>query len=356
MYISELAPPKWRGRLVACYQLSIVLGILAAYLSNLLIVHYAQANPGAFGGAGVLHLVFVGEVWRGMFGAEMLPALLFFLLLFFVPESPRWLVKSGAVEAGLDKLARISGADTARRELAEIRESLAREEGSLAELFRPGLRLALLVGVMLSVFGQLSGVNIVVYYGPKILAAAGFAEVATLLGQVGFGLINLIFTILAMLFIDRLGRRPLLIGGMAVVSVSLAVIGGLFLSGGAESALGEGAAVSRATGIWIGVMICIYIAAIAFSICAVIWVLTPEIFPNRVRGRAASLCTFANWSTNAFSAFAFPWYVASFGMHTGFFTSAAICLVATVFFWKFVPETMGRSLEEIERLWQARRH
>jgi SP family arabinose:H+ symporter-like MFS transporter len=213
--------------------------------------------------------------------------------------------------------------------------------------------MALLVGVMLSVFGQLSGVNIVVYYGPRILAAAGFAEVATLLGQVGFGLINLIFTILAMVFIDRLGRRPLLIGGMAVVTVSVAIIGALFLATGSGAALGEADAIPRATGIWIGVMICIYIAAIAFSICAVIWVITPEIFPNRVRGRAASLCTFANWSTNAFSAFAFPWYVATFGMHAGFFTSAAICLVATAFFWKFVPETKGRSLEDIECLWQT---
>lgn len=354
MYISELAPPKWRGRLVACYQLSIVLGILAAYLSNLWILQHAQGKPGAFGGGGVLHWVFVGEVWRGMFGAEMLPALLFFLLLFLVPESPRWLIKSGNVADGLDKLTRISGAETARRELQEIQQSLAHDKGSLAELLRPGLRMALLVGVMLSVFGQLSGVNIVVYYGPKILAAAGFAEAATLLGQVGFGLINLVFTVLAMWFIDRLGRRPLLIGGMAVVTLTLAAIGALFLSGGAEAALGEGAAISRATGIWIGVMICIYIAAIAFSICAVIWVLTPEIFPNRVRGRAASLCTFANWSTNAFSAFAFPWYVATFGMHTGFFTSAGICLAATLFFWKFVPETMGRSLEEIEGLWQTR--
>jgi SP family arabinose:H+ symporter-like MFS transporter len=353
MYISELAPPKWRGRLVACYQLSIVLGILAAYLSNLWILHHAGANPGAFGGAGLLHRVFVGEVWRGMFGAEMLPALMFFVLLFFVPESPRWLIKSGAVDEGLDKLIRISGAETARRELAEIQHSLANEEGTLAELFRPGLRMALLVGVMLSVFGQLSGVNIVVYYGPRILAAAGFAEVATLLGQVGFGLINLIFTILAMVFIDRLGRRPLLIGGMAVVTVSVAIIGALFLATGSGAALGEADAIPRATGIWIGVMICIYIAAIAFSICAVIWVITPEIFPNRVRGRAASLCTFANWSTNAFSAFAFPWYVATFGMHAGFFTSAAICLVATAFFWKFVPETKGRSLEDIECLWQT---
>jgi SP family arabinose:H+ symporter-like MFS transporter len=316
-------------------------------------MQYAQSNPGAFGGGGVLHMIFIGEVWRGMFGAEMLPALLFFMLLFFVPESPRWLIKSGAVEAGFNQLTRISGAETARRELAEIQYSLAREEGTLAELFRPGLRLALLVGVMLSVFGQLSGVNIVVYYGPKILGAAGFTEVATLLGQVGFGLINLIFTILAMLFIDRLGRRPLLIGGMAVVTVSVAIIGALFLTTGSGAELGEAAAIPRATGIWIGVMICIYIAAIAFSICAVIWVITPEIFPNRVRGRAASLCTFANWSSNAFAAFAFPWFVSSFGMHTGFFTAAAICLVATVFFWKFVPETKGRSLEEIENLWQA---
>ena len=113
----------------------------------------------------------------------------------------------------------------------------------------------------------------------------------------------------------------------------------------------DGSTFSRTTGIWIGVTICVYMAAIAFSICAVIWVLTPEIFPNRVRGRAASMCTFANWSTNALSAFAFPWYVATFGMHTGFFTSAAICLTATVFFFRYVPETKGKSLEEIERSW-----
>ena len=354
MYISELAPPKWRGRLVAFYQLSIVLGILLAYLSNWLIVLYAQAHPGAFGGEGLMYRALVAELWRAMFGAEMLPAALFFLLLFFVPESPRWMIKAGQVDAGLKVLTRISGATVAQLELDDIRQAMSREEGSIAELFRPGLRIALLVGVMLSVFGQLSGVNIVVYYGPKILAAAGFEEVATLLGQVGFGLINLVFTILALLLIDYLGRRPLLIGGMAVVTVTLAVIGGLFLAGGAESALADdaaGSAVSRTVGIWIGVSICVYMAAIAFSICAVIWVLTPEIFPNRVRGRAASICTFANWSTNAMSAFAFPWYVATFGMHTGFFTSGAICLVATLFFFRYVPETKGKSLEEIERSW-----
>jgi len=144
---------------------------------------------------------------------------------------------------------------------------------------------------------------------------------------------------------------------MAVVTVTLAVIGALFLAGNAAAALSDAAApagaISKTLGLWIGVMICVYMGFIALSICAVIWVLTPEIFPNRVRGRAASIATLANWSTNAFSAFVFPWYVATFGMYSGFFTSAAICLVATVFFWAKVPETKGKSLEEIEKFWHV---
>ncbi len=346
LYISEFAPPRHRGRLVAFYQLSIVIGILLAYLSNWLILQFAQNNPSAFGGHGVWHWTLVAEFWRGMFGAEMVPCVVFFVLLLFVPESPRWLLKAGQAERGLAILARIGGTETARREQQEIMEGLAREEGSVRELFRPGLRLALLVGVMLSVFGQLSGVNIVVYYGPKILMAAGYQDAAALLSQAGFGLINLVFTILALLVIDRWGRRPLLVGGMAVVSLALAVLGGLFLFAA------QGAVVSKTVGLLIGLVICVYMASIAFSICAVIWVLTPEIFPNRIRGRAASIATFANWCTNALSAQLFPWYSARFGMQAAFLTSAAICAVATWFFWKYVPETKGRSLEEIERFWR----
>ncbi len=356
MYISEFAPPHLRGRLVAMYQLSIVIGILAAYFSNWCLVEYAASHPSAFGAEGTFHRILVAEVWRGMFGAEMLPAGVFFVLLFFVPESPRWLAKEGRTDRARGILAAMVGPDDARRQMTEIEAAVAREEGTLAELFRPGLRLALLVGVMLSVFGQLSGVNIVVYYGPKILMAAGYADAASLLGQVGFGLINLVFTVVAMLVIDRWGRRPLLIGGMAVVTVTLAIIGTLFLSGNVDVALSDAAAqsgtISKTLGLWIGLMICVYMASIALSICAVIWVLTPEIFPNRIRGRAASIATLANWSTNAVAAFVFPWYVAAFGMHSGFFTFAAICLVATIFFWATVPETKGKTLEEIEKHWQ----
>lgn len=356
LYISEFAPPRWRGRLVAFYQLSIVLGILLAYLSNWLILDFAQHNPRAFGAGGLWYWILVSEAWRGMFGAAMIPAALFCLLLVLIPESPRWLIKAGYEAQGLDILTRISGPDTARRELSEINQALSREEGGLRELFRPGLRAALLLGVMLSVFGQLSGVNIVVYYGPKILMAAGYRDVAALLGQAGFGLISLCFTILALLVIDRWGRRPLLIGGMTVVTVTLAGIGALFLFGiRAADPAGDPAelgVVPQAVGLWVGILICVYMAAIAFSICAVIWVLTPELFPNRVRGRGTAIATFANWSTNALCALLFPWYSARLGMHAAFFTSAVICLFATLFFYRFVPETKGRSLEEIEKIWQ----
>ncbi|MFV2069829.1 MAG: MFS transporter [Pirellulales bacterium] len=156
--------------------------------------------------------------------------------------------------------------------------------------------------------------------------------------QVALGVVNLVFTLLAIWKIDTWGRRPLLLGGMAVVTLAMAVTGLLFLFGATG-------------GIWIVVVLCIYMGCVALSICSVIWVLTPEIFPNRVRGRAVALVTFSNWTTNALSAMLFPWYVARYGMHVGFLAFAAICLVATIFFWRLVPETKGTSLEEIERHW-----
>jgi SP family arabinose:H+ symporter-like MFS transporter len=341
MYISEFSPPRLRGRLVALYQLSIVLGILAAYLSNYLLLGFSEGNTGAFGSGGVLHWVLVAEVWRGMFGAEMIPAGLFFFLLFLVPESPRWLIGRGRQAEALAILSRIDGRETAQRELAEITASIAREEGTLRELFQPGLRSALLVGVGLSFFGQLTGVNIVVYYGPSIMREAGLAMGSALQYQVALGIINLVFTVVAIWKIDSWGRRPLLIGGMALVALTMGITALLMFV--------------HAPALWVVALLCAYMACVAVSICAVIWVLTPEIFPNRVRGRGASISTFTNWSTNAFSAFVFPWYVAALGMHAGFFTFAAICCVATVFFWKLVPETKGKSLEQIEQYWLGAR-
>lgn len=357
MYISEFVPPRLRGRLVALYQLSIVIGILAAYFSNWSLLSFSEANPNAFGGSGPLHWLLVSEVWRGMFGAEMIPAALFFLMLFFVPESPRWLAQENRNDTAFEILARVAGRESARHEMNEIKDALAREEGTLSELFRPGLRVALLVGVGLSFFGQLTGVNIVVYYGPTVLEHAGFEKIGAFQFQVGFGVTNLVFTLIALALIDHLGRRPLLIGGMTVVVVALAVTGVLFFFGDPHFVpapdTGEPTLIlaNKAVGLWIALVLVVYMACVALSICAVIWVLTPEIFPNRVRGRAMSIATLTNWGTNGVSAFLFPWYVSRFGMHTGFLTFAAICFVGTVFFWRLVPETKGRSLEEIERMW-----
>ncbi len=338
MYISEFSPPKIRGRLVAVYQLSIVIGILFAYYSNWALLHFSETHAAAFDGQSILRWVLVEQVWRAMFGAEMIPNVLFILLLLVVPESPRWLVSKGQVKKAYAILARVSGRETARDEIAQIQGSTSQEQSSIRELFKPGLRMALIVGLGLSIFGQMTGINIVIYYGPMILEQAGLMVDGALQYQVALGVINLIFTLIALWKVDTWGRRPLLLWGMAVVTLTLGITGILFMLGLTSS-------------LWIVAVLGVYMACEALSICAVIWVLTPEIFPNRIRGRAMSIAVFSNWSTNTVSAFLFPWFVNRFGMHTGFFTFSIICLVATVFFCKLVPETKGKSLEEIERFW-----
>ena len=334
LYISELAPARSRGRFVAFYQLSIVCGILLAYLSNWLIARNAASAAGIWPGGQWGARIFHTEFWRAMFGAAIVPSFAFTVLLLLLPESPRWLSRQRRGDAAMQAAGDPKGSEEA--------------SASWRELFRPGLRRALVVGVMLSVFGQLSGVNIIIYYGPKILMAAGYANGAALLGQVAIGFINLIFTIIAMTIIDSLGRRPLLINGMAVVTAILVAIGVLFALNDPERT----GPVTPMVGLWICILICAYMAAIAISICAVIWVITAEIFPTRVRGRGCSIATLANWTTNAVSALLFPAFVNAWGMGFSCFIAAAICGVATWFFWRYVPETKGRTLEEIEQLWK----
>lgn len=338
LYISEFSPPKIRGKLIALYQLSIVIGILLAYLSNWLLLKFSQESTSLFNETDKLYKIFVSEVWRGMFGLEMIPSGLFILLLFLIPESPRWLIKNNNPEKGFNILTKISGKKIAEKEFIEIKNSINKFKGRIADLLRPGLRLALLVGIGLSVFGQFTGVNIIIYYGPTILENAGFKIDGALQFQVAIGLINLIFTILALWKIDRWGRRPLLVYGMFSVFISLIIIAFQFTFDSSQ-------------GILIVVMLCIYMASLALSINAVIWVLIGEIFPNRIRGSAMSIVTFTNWGANFLTAFTFPWYIDKIGMGGGFFTFAGMCLLATIFFNKYVPETKGKTLEEIENFW-----
>ena len=341
LYISEFSPPKIRGKLIALYQLSIVIGILLAYLSNWLLLRFSKESISFFYETDELYKIFVLDVWRGMFGFEMIPSGLFILLLFFIPESPRWLIKNNKPEKGLSILTKISGTELAEKEFKEIKNSINQFKGKLSELLRPGLRLALLVGIGLSVFGQLTGVNIIIYYGPTILENAGFKIDGALQFQVAIGLINLIFTILALWKIDSWGRRPLLVYGMFSVFISLVIIALEFTFGSGQ-------------GILILIMLCIYMASLALSINAVIWVLIGEIFPNKIRGSAMSIVTFTNWGANFLIAFTFPWFIDKIGMGGGFFTFAGMCLVATIFFNKYVPETKGKSLEEIESYWSKK--
>jgi len=338
LYISEFSPPKIRGKLIALYQLSIVIGILLAYLSNWLLLKFSQESTSLFNETDKLYKIFVSEVWRGMFGLEMIPSGLFILLLFLIPESPRWLIKNNDPEKGFNILTKISGEKIAEKEFIEIKNSISKFKGRIADIFRPGLRLALLVGIGLSVFGQFTGVNIIIYYGPTILENAGFKIDGALQFQVAIGLINLIFTIFALWKIDRWGRRPLLVYGMFSVFISLIIIAFQFTFDSSQ-------------GILIVVMLCIYMASLALSINAVIWVLISEIFPNRIRGSAVSIVTFTNWGANFLTAFTFPWYIDIIGMGGGFFTFAGMCLLATIFFNKYVPETKGKTLEEIENFW-----
>lgn len=340
LYISEFSPPKIRGRLVALYQMSIVVGILLAYFSNWWLLGFSQQNPDTFADASILHQVLVSEVWRSMFGAEMVPAALFFFLLLIIPESPRWLAKEGREIEAAEIMIKISGETAANEELQAIQATANDRNISMAELLKPGFKLALIAGLGLSIFGQFTGVNIIVYYGPEILGGAGFDFDNSLKFQIAIGMINLLFTALALWKIDDWGRRPLLIWGMAVACLSLLVIGFLFST--------------QMHGIWIVLMLCLYMAALAFSINSVIWVLLGEMYPTSIRGRAMSIATFANWGTNFVTAFVFPWFVAQIGMSAGFFVFAGFCLVATVFFHKVIPETKGKSLEEIEKYWKNR--
>lgn len=340
LYISEFSPANIRGRLVALYQLSIVMGILLAYFSNWAVLGLAQMDSIALEGEETLNKILVSETWRAMFGTEMLPAVLFFLLLWTIPESPRWLIKEGKDKKAMAILERINGRASLAFEFNSIVAALSHKGGSLKELIRPGFKRALFAGLGLSIFGQFTGVNIIVYYGPDILGNAGINFDGALKFQVAIGLINLLFTALALWKIDVWGRRPLLIWGMLSVGISLVLIGVLF-------------ALPSIPSFWIVVMLCLYMASLAFSINAVIWVLLGELYPTQIRGRAMSLVTFANWGANFGTAFLFPWLVSVIGMDSGFFLFAGFCFMATIFFHQMIPETKGRTLEEIEAYWSA---
>ncbi len=337
LYISEISPPDKRGRLVALYQFAITIGILVAYFSNARLLYLSQ-NAGALTDWPMIRWVLVDQVWRIMFGAEIVPAMVFFILLFFVPASPRWLTAKNREDRAFAVLTRVAGKDTAAGEIADIKETLKRETGSIKELMAPGFRVALLIGMGLAILSQLTGINAIIYYGPRIFAQAGFGVGDSLKGQVVIGVINVLFTLIALWKIDRLGRRPLLMAGVSGMFISLLLVG-LFFH------------LQLQNGIWLLVFMLAFIACFAFSFGPVVWTVLSEIYPTYIRGRAMSIATFVLWVGTWLIGQLVPWFLENIGAPGTFWLFALMCVPAFLIAWKLLPETKGLTLEEIERHW-----
>ena len=338
LYISEVSPSHLRGRLVSLFQLTICLGILAAMFVNTQLQGISE-RVSLTAGDSIWHLMFVKEIWRGMFAAEILPATAFLLLCLMIPKSPRWLVTKGRVDEAKAILKKIRGNTTkAEVEMGEIRETVSHESGSAIQLLQPRLRKAFFVGLFLAVFSELSGITIVMYYGPSILEKAGFTMGGSLSGHFSIGLVLTVFTMIAVWLIDIVGRRPLMLVGNTGAFVGLVAIGLLFSTG-------------RSEGIALVVMMCLFVACFSFSLGPIKWVVMSEIFPTKIRGRAVALATLALWMTDVFLNHVFPIIRDRLGVQTNFFLFACFLIPQFFFVWKIMPETKGRTLEEIEKSW-----
>ncbi len=337
MYISEISPAKYRGRMVSLYQLAITIGILTAYFTNAWVLELSDKEV-TYSNKW-LQLIINSELWRGMFAMEMIPALLFLILLPFIPESPRWLTKTNRQDKAKEVLTRINGLEIADKEIVEIRESLTAGSASLKVLFKKGFRMALFIGIAIAFLQQFSGINAIIYYGPRILNEAGFSISGALGGQVIIGIVNVLFTFGAIMTIDRFGRRPVLIVGVIGIIINLVVVGALFAS-------------NVSSGIGLMTFILLYIACFAFSFGPIGWVIISEIYPTEIRGRAMSIATLSLWVGTWMVGQFVPWLLENIGPAYTFWLFAFLVFWTIPLTLKLVPETKGKSLEEIKKIWK----
>ena len=341
LYISEVAVAQYRGRLVSLYQLAVTVGFLGAYLVNYQLLAWAESGTQL--SVDWLNKIFITEVWRGMLGMETLPAILFFIIIFFIPESPRWLIVRGKELKAVNILEKIYNSITeAKSQLKETKSVLTsetRSEWSL--LMKPGIFKAVIIGVCIAILGQFMGVNAVLYYGPSIFENAGLSGGDSLFYQVLVGLVNTLTTILALVIIDKVGRKKLVYYGVSGMVVSLILIGLYFL-------FGDSLGVSS---LFLLIFFLFYVFCCAVSICAVVFVLLSEMYPTKVRGLAMSIAGFALWIGTYLIGQLTPWMLQNLTPAGTFFLFALMCVPYMLIVWKLVPETTGKSLEEIERYW-----
>ena len=396
MYIAEISPPRLRGRMVSFNQLNIVLGISVAFFTNYLILKLGQSD-----GGWVQALGFDKFTWRWMLGLETLPAVLYFLLLFLVPESPRWLIMKDRDKDALDVLSRVLPEEQALKDVGAIRATLTEETKKkkvpVSELFKPALRLVLTIGIVVAVLQQITGINSVFFYAPMIFEQSGIGTNASFSQAILVGLTNLLFTILAILFIDRFGRKILLIFGVTGIAVSMFILAWGFHSAtytltresvsslpesiqveklehlvgttyqsdvafkhalagalGEESA-GEHESILIAASITMNAGLILFgiiafVASFAVSLGPVMWVLFSELFPNRIRGLAVSFTGFINSGVSFLVQLVFPWELATLGSAATFLLYGVFAAIGLVFIVILLPETKNRSLEELETL------
>ena len=346
LYISEVAVAQYRGRLVSLYQLAVTIGFLGAYLVNYQLLGYSMSNPDA--STGWWNLIFVSEVWRGMLGMETLPSIIFFIIIFFIPESPRWLILKGKEEKATNILERIyTSSKEALFQLTETKSVLSSESKSEWKLLlQPGIRKAVIIGVCIAMLGQFMGVNAVLYYGPSIFENAGLSGGDSLFYQVLVGLVNTLTTVLALVIIDKVGRKKLVYYGVSGMVISLILIATYFI-------YGESWGISS---IFLLIFFLFYVFCCAVSICAVVFVLLSEMYPTRVRGLAMSIAGFALWIGTYLIGQLTPWMLQNLTPAGTFILFAIMCVPYMLIVWKLVPETTGKSLEEIERYWMKNKN
>lgn len=339
VYISEVSPARVRGTMVSFYQLFITIGFLLAYLVNYLILKGASLDSTA-PELGVR--MFNNEYWRGMLGCETIPDLLFLFVIFFIPESPRWLIVKGRDEQAYSILRRIYGSEKEAQEgLAATRQSIAGEvKTEWKTLLEPGIRKAVLVGSAIAILGQFMGVNAVLYYGPKIFTDAGFSD--PLFSTVLVGIVNMLTTVIALLIIDKVGRKKLVWWGVGGMIVCLLMIGLYFIPG------------TNLPNWFMLTFFLLYVFCTAISISAVVFVLLSEMYPNRVRGLAMSIAGFALWIGTYLIGQLTPWMLENLTPSGTFFLFAFMCLPYLWIMYKYVPDTTGKTLEEIEDYWTKR--
>ncbi len=340
IYISELSLPENRGKMVSLYQFSITLGILLAFLVDWIVLNHAGSAAGVISNvpSGFFNWLFVDELWRGMFGTEIPIALLFLTLLFVVPETPRWLVSKERYNEAMQIMIKINGKEHAELQMAEIKKMVGSEKGGIKELFQPFLRIPLWIGILLPMFAHLSGIAAIMYFAPNIINESINSVESSFLGAVLVGIVNCAFTFVAIMNIEKFGRKKLLLIGVMGAFVSLTGVGILFAIGSK----------------FVIIPLLMYVASFAFSFGPIVWVIISEIFPTRIRGLAVSLGSFSLMVTGFVITLTNPVLIKTVMPSGTFFIYALLTLPAIWFIWKFVPETKGKSLEEIERFWRER--